>query len=524
MMPRIQKLSTHVINQIAAGEVIERPASIVKELLENSIDAGSTNIIMHVEKAGFARISITDNGCGIHPDDMPLALLAHATSKLRTTDDLQALFSLGFRGEALASIASVANTTVRSCTSDLDSAWQIDSEGQLKPCSHPKGTTVEVLDLFSKIPVRRHFLKSEKTEWYYIEDVVIRILLSYFHVNFQLFHNGSLVLQVFAAETAEQKTKRLESLIGKKFIEQVKSVDAHAESLQLYGWISDVNYVKAHGDAQYFFVNGRMVKDKLLSHAVRTVYEKYIPAGQFPLYVLYLVCPPTEVDVNIHPTKQEVRFRESRWVHDFITRALEKIISTAPAGVEQVVLDTEIQSYKVNESRADYSIVNVEADINIVANIENNFIIFKRDQHYYLANFLKKVQDEARQKFFNQEWIKQPLLIPILLKCSANQSDKIIAIAETLSIGIRLLSPTTLQVEAMPSVLRECDYTVLFPKLVELTTKEDWINAILNSINLSIIPEPRRIALLSDLFKNNQLDTQYAKLLSLDVLTRYWSA
>ncbi|MFA0066682.1 DNA mismatch repair endonuclease MutL [Vibrio breoganii] len=326
-MSEIKILPARLANQIAAGEVVERPASVVKELVENSIDAGATRIDIDIEKGGSKLIRIRDNGKGIIKDELQLALSRHATSKITTLDDLEAIMSLGFRGEALASISSVSRLTLTSRTATQEQAWAAYSEGRdmqvkLQPTAHPVGTSVEVLDLFFNTPARRKFLRTEKTEFTHIEELLKRIALSRFDVTLNLRHNGKLVKQYRAAKAERQVEQRIQSVCGKNFADNMLKVELQHQDLKLYGWITTPAAARSQGDLQYCYVNGRMMRDKLINHAIRQSYELALRPEQFAAYVLFIEIDAHQVDVNVHPAKHEVRFHQARLVHDFIYQAL----------------------------------------------------------------------------------------------------------------------------------------------------------------------------------------------------------
>ncbi len=329
---RIKSLSAQLANQIAAGEVVERPASVVKELIENSIDAGATEIILDIEQGGIRLIRIRDNGSGIYKDDLSLALSRHATSKIYQQEDLERVASLGFRGEALPSISSVSRLEMHTRTKDDESGWQVQADGreqlaELQPVAHPVGTTIEVRDLFYNTPARRKFLRTEKTEFNHLEDVVKRIGLSFFDVGIQLKHNQKIVFNLQAAKNREAMERRVASVCGKPFIESSVHVEMAAAGLKIHGWVGLPTYTRSQADQQYFYVNGRMVKDRLVTHAIRQAYHDVIFHGRHPAYVLYLELDPALVDVNAHPAKHEVRFREGRMVHDFVFRSLHEALA-----------------------------------------------------------------------------------------------------------------------------------------------------------------------------------------------------
>ena len=346
-MSRIHLLSPRLANQIAAGEVVERPASVIKEILENSLDAGANKIDVEVEQGGVKLMRIRDNGSGIDKDDLSLALSRHATSKIRALEDLEAVGSLGFRGEALASISSVSRLSLTSRQRDQDNAWQVQTEGRdmdaiLEPAAHPEGTTVEVKDLFFNTPARRKFLKTEKTEFRHLDEVVKRLALSRFDVAFQLRHNAKVIHQLRQADSELEQERRVASICGSAFIDNALKVDVAAEAsgLRMWGWVGLPTFSRSQADLQYFFVNGRMIKDRVVTHAVRQAYSDVLYHGRFPAYVLYLELDPALVDVNVHPTKHEVRFRESRLVHDFLFRSLHRLIADMRPQ-DQIVTDDE---------------------------------------------------------------------------------------------------------------------------------------------------------------------------------------
>ncbi|MGN8673424.1 DNA mismatch repair endonuclease MutL [Escherichia coli] len=328
----IQVLPPQLANQIAAGEVVERPASVVKELVENSLDAGATRIDIDIERGGAKLIRIRDNGCGIKKDELALALARHATSKIASLDDLEAIISLGFRGEALASISSVSRLTLTSRTAEQQEAWQAYAEGRdmdvtVKPAAHPVGTTLEVLDLFYNTPARRKFLRTEKTEFNHIDEIIRRIALARFDVTINLSHNGKIVRQYRAVPEGGQKERRLGAICGTAFLEQALAIEWQHGDLTLRGWVADPNHTTpALAEIQYCYVNGRMMRDRLINHAIRQACEDKLGADQQPAFVLYLEIDPHQVDVNVHPAKHEVRFHQSRLVHDFIYQGVLSVL------------------------------------------------------------------------------------------------------------------------------------------------------------------------------------------------------
>jgi DNA mismatch repair protein MutL len=327
----IQVLPAHLVNQIAAGEVIERPASVVKELVENAIDAGASSIEVVALQGGVALLSVRDDGCGIAANELPLALSQHATSKIASMDDLEQVASLGFRGEALPSIASVARVRVSSrCNSDAQGA-QIDVDGghaqAVKPTAHPMGTSVEVRDLFYNVPARRKFVRSAATEFQHIARMLVRLALSRPTVGFQLSHNGRKSWAVEGAIDRHSQERRLTTLVCPEFVQASLYVEHQTLGLSVRGWVGLPTYSRAQADEQYVIVNGRAVRDRLLANAIRAGYRDVLFHGRHPAYVLYLDLDPARVDVNAHPQKLEVRFRDGRTVHDVIRRTVETVLA-----------------------------------------------------------------------------------------------------------------------------------------------------------------------------------------------------
>lgn len=326
---RIYSLPNHLANQIAAGEVVERPASAFKELLENSLDANSNLIEIALERGGIGLIRVQDNGNGICKEDLELALASHATSKIKTLSDLEGVISYGFRGEALASITSVSRLQLISCVENQETGYCIRMQGRegvsiLEPTPKRQGTCVEVRDLFYNTPARRKFLKSEKTEMANLEEVFKRVALSQPQVAFKFRMDDRPEKYFPACKNLETQTRRLALLCGKSFVENAYYIQAESNGLKLFGWLASPKALRAQADLQYFYVNGRIVRDKVVSHAIRQAYQKICLPGRYPAYVLYFELDPAAVDVNVHPTKHEVRFREARTVHAFLSYAIQE--------------------------------------------------------------------------------------------------------------------------------------------------------------------------------------------------------
>jgi DNA mismatch repair protein MutL len=329
---RIHSLPTQLINQIAAGEVVERPSSVVKELVENCFDAGAGQITIEIEQGGTRLIKIRDDGCGIVKEDLPLALSRHATSKIATLQDLEQVSSMGFRGEALPSISSVARLTLISRTMDAECAWCVTADGSERnfnpqPDPHPQGTTIDVRDLFYNTPARRKFLKTEKTEFSHIETLIKRMALSRFDIGFTLTHNQKEVFNLKPAKTDSAQEQRIGNICGPTFIENSVTIEFAASGLHLTGWVGLPTFSRSQQDMQFFYVNGRLIRDKLVAHAVKQAFQDVLFHGRHPVFVLYLTLNPTLVDVNAHPAKLEVRFREGRLVHDFLFTALYRSLA-----------------------------------------------------------------------------------------------------------------------------------------------------------------------------------------------------
>ena len=330
---KIRQLDSRLANQIAAGEVVERPASVVKEVLENALDAAADKISIDIELGGVKQIRITDNGIGIASEDLSLALARHATSKIASIDDLEAVATLGFRGEALASIASVSKFSITSNTTDQPSKGHVarcegrDMEVSVAPAAHPQGSTLEIRDLFYNTPARRKFLKTERTEFARIEEVVKRTALARPDVSFVLSHNGKVTHRMPAGTSEQDLQRRVIGICGDGFAHQSVVVDRVAHGLSLRGWVGLPTFSRSQADLQYFFVNGRVVKDKVITHAVRQAYRDVLYGGRHPAYALFLELDASRVDVNVHPTKHEVRFRDSRSVHGFVFSTLGRALA-----------------------------------------------------------------------------------------------------------------------------------------------------------------------------------------------------
>ncbi|MBV54051.1 MAG: DNA mismatch repair endonuclease MutL [Coxiellaceae bacterium] len=353
-MSRIQLLDSQVANQISAGEVVERPASVIKECIENSLDANATQITLDIMQGGHELIRVRDNGLGIHADDLPLALSRHATSKVSNFKDLEAIHSLGFRGEALASIAAVSRLVLTSAMDGQSCAYRVLSEGGeevCEPASHPTGTTVEIRDLFYNTPARRKFLRAPRTEFMHAQTVVHRLALSRFDVSFTLNHNDRPVFQSHAATDVVLQERRIAQVMGDAFLKEALCIEYEGAGITLTGYIALPVFSRAQPDMQYVYINGRYVRDKLISHAVKQAYHDVLFHGRYPAYVLFLNMNPALIDVNVHPTKHEVRFRDSRLVHDALVRAVKDALSGVRPHADQNTMSVELPDNAINHQQ-----------------------------------------------------------------------------------------------------------------------------------------------------------------------------
>jgi DNA mismatch repair protein MutL len=509
----IRLLPPQLINQIAAGEVVERPASVIKELLENSLDAGARRIELDIEQGGKALMRVRDDGVGILRDDLPLALARHATSKITSLEDLEQVASLGFRGEALPSIASVSRLTLTSRTAQSETGWRISGDGserpvQAEPAAHPTGTTVEIRDLFFNTPARRKFLRADATEFKHIEDVVRRIALSRFNVDITVAHNHRPLWRLAAAEARAQREQRLAKLCGQPFIEQSLYVEHAAAGLRLSGWIAQPTFSRSQADLQYFFVNGRMVRDKLIAHAVRQAYQDVLFHGRHPAFVLYLELDPTTVDVNVHPAKHEVRFRDSRLIHDFLFRSLHEALASdrpassmsndvavgsAASSPAHRLLQQHVMPLRVNQELSAYAAlhpppasptasVDDGAAAAIVAHPEVGtpplgyalaqlhgvYILAQNAEGLVLVDMHaahERITYEGLKRAYENDGIRaQPLLVPVTLAVSEREAavaEEAAALFAELGLEVDRLGPERLVVRQVPALLRQADVSAL---------------------------------------------------------------
>ncbi|MGH8502054.1 MAG: DNA mismatch repair endonuclease MutL [Gammaproteobacteria bacterium] len=509
----IRRLPPQLVNQIAAGEIVERPASVLKELLENSLDAGASCIVIELEQAGVKRLRVTDNGRGIPKDELALALSRHATSKIGTLDDLASVASLGFRGEALPSIASVSRLTLTSRTGDDTVAWRLSRDGgerseSILPAAHPAGTSVEVLDLFFNVPARRKFLRTERTEFGHADALLRKLALSRFDVALELTHNGRSVTRLRQAIDIVAREQRLADVCGGCFIEQAVYIEHETAGLRLHGWLGLPTASRAQADLQYFYVNGRMVRDKLLAHAARQAYHDVLYHGRHPAYVLYLSLDPALVDVNVHPAKHEIRFRDSRSVHGFLFTTLKRAIAQlrsgagsqpgagmAPAAalahedarsvhanVQQMARQPPLP-LRVAESMGEYGdaagmmampapAAQAQEEVPplgyALAQLHGIFVLAQNAMGLVLVDMHaaheRVVYERLKQAFDGAGVRSQPLLVPLGVNVSRREADAAEQHAETfreLGFDLSRLGPETLAVRQVPAALAGVDAEAL---------------------------------------------------------------
>jgi DNA mismatch repair protein MutL len=499
----IRVLSEQLISQIAAGEVVERPASVVKELVENSLDAGADAIDVEIEQGGLRLIRVRDTGVGISRTELALALARHATSKISSLDELEAVRSMGFRGEALPSIASVSRLSLTSLARGENSAWNLQGNTcEPRPAAHAPGTTIEVRDLFYNVPARRKFLRTERTEFSHISQVFQRLALSRFKVAFRLLHDGREVWSLPAAHSPAERVKRLAQLCGDAFAANLQAIEVEKAGLALRGWVALPAFSRSQADLQHFYVNGRTVRDKLVNHALRQAYADVLHGSRFPAFVLYLEMDPRHVDVNAHPTKHEVRFRESRLVHDFLFRSVHasladarpdtgqhRVGATVPvpavtpqpqmptqAGLGFAVAEHPMPAYAAaSNDRSRRQMLPAQGQDSEVpplgyalAQLHGVFILAQNKDGLVLVDMHaahERVVYEAMKRDLENGGVRcQPLLVPLTLAVSPAQADLAEQQAQTLAgMGLELdrSGPQSLRVRGIPALLQGEDVAQL---------------------------------------------------------------
>ncbi|MGK0296677.1 MAG: DNA mismatch repair protein MutL [Gammaproteobacteria bacterium] len=497
--PRITRLSGSLINQIAAGEVIERPSSVVKELIENAIDANASSIKIDIFGGGTEKIIISDNGYGIHSEDMGLAILRHSTSKLSSLKELATISSLGFRGEALSSIASVSDFCITSCTArgEIGSKLTFNpytSDTELLPTAREMGTTVEVYKLFQPVPARRNFLRSVKTEFIHIQEIIKRFVLSRFDIDFRFYHNEKLILNCPKVESDYEM--RISSIMGSSYYKNSWHIDSRIDDLHLWGWMGGASTARSQSDRQYLYLNNRIIKDKRINHAIRKVMNEIIPDARFPSYVLHIFIDPSSVDVNVHPTKQEVRFKSPRQIHDFIYAVLNQ--AARKLAHDQVGLKLEGSDSNNYTNR---SVLAHESEVNIkdlkslyeasvdnksagkvtakpfgipFAVLHNKFILTMHGNDIRIINFrsLKRHYLNERLCYELQvnNILQRPLLVPVMLSFNKNVISELMTYQKILDrLGLMLLQsgPQTISVRSIPSLIPELNINKLLVKITE---------------------------------------------------------
>ena len=551
--PRIRRLSATLANQIAAGEVVERPASVVKELLENSVDSGASRLDIDLEQGGVRLIRIRDDGCGIHGQDLGLALSRHATSKVDSLDALESVRSLGFRGEALPSLASVARLELCSRVHGEESAWRLVVEGSdatadPEPASHPPGTTVTVRDLFFNTPARRKFLRTERTELRHVEDVIRRIALSRFDLEVRFSHNARSVWMLPSGATKATRLRRLTKLCGASFCEQALQVDFEAGDMRLSGWLGAPGFIRKQSDLQYFFLNRRMVRDRVVTHAIRQAYEGDLAPGSHPGFVLYLDMDPSGVDVNVHPAKHEVRFRDARSVHDFVFRGLHRALSEYRD--PSLTLDEETgelvdlparpspathgSSSTVSEQLAVYGKltgrrrVDSPAAQRIPASetgrlgsplgvVAERYLVTSRERGLVVIDLAKAgelVQYRRLKQGLAQGTLRsRPLLVPVDLKVSEAQAAIVDTEAYRLQeagLELRRWGPESVSLRQVPVDLEPLVPESLIQILVEHLTREQDLDDLLRTLASAVGSSPAMTgpAALASLLRNLELNLE----------------
>lgn len=480
---RIRTLSAQVANQIAAGEVIERPASVVKELLENALDAGARTIHIEVSFGGLNQIKISDDGQGIIAEDLPLALAPHATSKLQSLEDLSDIKSMGFRGEALASIASIAHVSIESCAAHQTQAMKLESDEtgmRLVPCARNQGTTVEVRDLFYNAPVRKKFLKTEQQEYQAIEALVKRIAFCETNLALTLSHNGQLRLNLPAAYSEQNRRLRLKKLLGKAFVDDALSLDVTHGTMRLHGWTSGALYGRSQQDKLWFYINQRFVRDKLVLHAVKQAYESVLPPGRYPGCVLFLTLPANDVDVNVHPTKHEVRFCDGRGVHDFIRTALTEVVTSVPG------LEPGSEVMQASRPTPEYLHTRLERQA-WVAPTQTSWLVVNQD----FARALHQARLMEQLIHAVCPWDERPLLVPVILELSPSQLNILNVQQKSLEkFGLKFEFQDTknIRVRTIPCALPGLDLKAVFSALTEKNIQNhiDFIRAFAQADQLNV--------------------------------------
>lgn len=489
---RIRQLPSLLANQIAAGEVVERPASVVKELVENSVDAGATKIDVEVIGGGKHLIRVRDNGSGILKADLILAFSRHATSKIATIQDLAVIQTLGFRGEALASIASVSRCRLISLADPTDGAWEIqiapDLTPTLLPAAHPAGTTIEIADLFYNTPARRKFLRSEKTEFQCIDEMLKRLALGYPQVSFRLKHQQRQIRYYPAVSSMTSENARIAKICGQQFMEASQKIEMQATGLQLQGWLGSVQLAKRQADCQYFFVNRRMVRDRVLSHAIKTIYQQHPQSieGTYPSYVFFLTIDPHEVDVNVHPTKQEVRFGQARLVHDFVNKCIEQTFHVDELKeieqIEKIPCKTSTQISVTRPMASSSHSCEVQTpvfqqSVSPKITITQSYALLEDELGVIIID-VKQAKQSLFASYFDKHWGRVPtvpLLFPVSIDLTITLSFRVQKfIAQVVNLGFHLrVEGLKLFLMRQPAIIDENSITPLILNLMQCIKNDE---------------------------------------------------
>lgn len=518
---KIQKLAPLLVNQIAAGEVIERPASVVKELLENALDASASHIVVELCFAGMNEIIVSDNGDGIAALDLPLAIAPHATSKISCQDDLMAIATMGFRGEALASIAAVSRFSIQSRPNCQPHAMELIAEAgefSLLPCARDKGTTVKVRDLFYNTPVRKRFLSSEKTEFLAIDRLIRCFALSEPEIRLDFYHQGERIFQLPKADTQALRLQRVQKLLGKPFVEAAIPIETNQGGLCVEGWIAQPDYARSQQDRLWTYVNRRMVNDKILNHAIKRAYEGRCPPGRYPACLIYLGIKPDEVDVNVHPTKHELRFHQPRLVHDVLRSLIASVLSSSDTGSQSSTIKRPLVqaadvplSGKTTHETTDWISLN------------SDFALLKRGAHSFLLHvkrfYMAYLREQLKQT--SLPLIGRPLFVPVSISIETHLPALESRFSLLAQIGITLswLGERTLLVRSVPVMTPYLNLKAFILSILSgsISSTLQLIEAMLKhqTVDAEVISELEKQAWIAYLTEGSQtLHTTYLKPLS----------
>jgi len=541
----IRKLPISLSNQIAAGEVIERPASILKELIENSIDAGANHIRVEIKQAGLESICVSDNGFGIPASELCLAVSPHATSKIFSQEQLGHITTLGFRGEALASIASVSKFEIISRVADDDTAWKLDYSNQntasydqqdldelkLIPIAHPIGTTVTANKIFYNTPARKKYLRTERTEYVHVEKIIKQLMLSDFNAAFVFIHNDREIFRFQKASDEQAKARRVLKVCGKSFYDNTVTLNFQASGMTLKGWLATGNYSRASADIQYFYINGRIIRDRVIFHAIRLAFKDTLPEGRYVAYVLYLTINTESIDINVHPTKHEVRFSDMRIVHDFLSYVISQALSSNKTNVINTQHSSDLEhgiknsvENSISESIINYSDKSVNS-ITLTNKFNNNTDNFFGDilkvvqQRFILTEYkdditlinIKKAQSflmecKLVQQYKDNDIIAKPLLIPFSMSLEQHEVDLLesnLHLLNKAGIEITTTGLTTVMLRSIPIVLTTINYSILFQNITEFLLENV-------SLELNVLLP---VLCLSNSVDTLNYDTEHASLL-----------